>query len=165
MADTSGDENEEDSQALVVDNGSAIVKAGFSGDDAPREVFPNVVGRPKNQGVMVGMAQKDSYVGNEAQSKRGILNLKYPMENGSVISWDDMEKIWHHTFYNELRIQPEEHAILLTEPVFNPKSNREKTTQIMFETFNVPAMYLGIQSVLSVYASGRTTAIAISSGA
>merc|ERR1712142_1237973 len=110
------------------------------------------------------MGNKDAYVGDEAQSKRGILSLVYPIEHGIITNWDDMEKVWQHTFNNELRISPDESPILHSEAPLNPKANREKMTQIVFETFNMPAMYVAIQAVLSLYASGRTTGMVMDSG-
>ena len=154
-------------QTVVIDNGSGLCKAGFAGADAPRSVFTSIVGRPKHQGTTANRAavgQKNYYVGNWAQSQGCLLNLRHPVEHGMVTNWDDMEGLWHHTFYNELHVAPEEHPVLLTEIPFNGKANREMTTQIMFETFNTPAFYVSIQAVLALYASGRTTGIVLDSG-
>lgn len=113
---------------------------------------------------MVGTGQKDEYVGDAAMARRGILVIKYPLEHGIVTSWDDMEKIWHHCFFSELRVDPQEHPVLATEAPLNPKNNRERMTQIMFENFSIPAFYVNIQAVLSLYASGRTSGIVVDSG-
>ena len=157
--------SEEDVQTLVIDNGSGMCKAGFSGDEAPRSVFPSVVGRPKYRAQFAGGNSKDVFVGDEACSKAGILILKHPIEHGIINNWDDMEKLWHHTFYNELRVDPTEHPVLLTEPSLVPKANREKMIQLMFETFNVPSFYVDKQCVLSLNSSGRTTGIVLDIGA
>ena len=130
---------EDQSAAVVIDNGSGMCKAGIAGDDAPRAAFPSIVGRPK---MPVGMDSKDTYVGEEAQAKRVFLKLFYPIEHGIITNWDDMEKIWHYCFFNELRVTPEEHPCLLTEAPMNPKNNREKMTQIIFENFNVPSFFV-----------------------
>ncbi|KAL3868310.1 hypothetical protein ACJMK2_041131 [Sinanodonta woodiana] len=112
---------------------------------------------------MGGLGHKVTLIGDEAVYKKGIIR-KRPIEHGLVTDWDGMEKIWHHAFYNELRVAPEEHPVLLTEASLNSNENREKMAQIMFETFNTPAMYVAIQAILSLYASGRTTGIVLDSG-
>ncbi|XP_067680323.1 actin-1-like isoform X1 [Haliotis asinina] len=157
-------EYDTDLAAVVIDNGSGMCKAGFAGDEAPRVVFPTVAGRPKVHVCMPAMGSKDCYIGEEALIKRDTLNLKYPVENGIINNWDDMERLWMHTLYNELKVKTEEHPVLLTEAPLNPKSNREKMVQIMFETFEIPAFYVSIQAVLSLYASGRTTGVVLDSG-
>lgn len=86
---------------------------------------------------MVGTDSKDVYIGDEAQKMRGVLNLRFPIESGIVKSWEDMEAVWEYCFNNELRCDPSEHKVLLTEAPLNPKANREKMTTIMFETFQV----------------------------
>jgi actin len=108
---------------------------------------------------LLDATQKVCLIGDAAQQRRETLNLKYPIEHGIITNWDDMEQLWKHTFYSELKIAPEEHPVLLTETGWGPKANREKMTQIMFETFNVPAMYVANQPVLSLYSTGRTTGI------
>ena len=130
------------------------MQAGFGGDDAPCVLFPSILGRPRNRHAMIGIGQKDIYFGDEAQARRGILRLSYPIEHGIVRDWEGMERLWEHTFDKELRVNIEEHPVLLTVAPLNPRINREKMAEIMFEAFDIPAMYVAIQAVLSLYASG-----------
>lgn len=153
-----------ETKAMVIDNGSGMCKAGFAGEHQPRCVIPEVVGKAKNPGVLIGIGQKELYIGEEAQQKRGVLKIEYPIEHGIVKQWDYMQQIWYHTIYNELRVDPAEYGALLTEAPLNPKMNREKMVQIYFETFKVPTFYVAIQAVLSLYAAGRTTGIVVDSG-
>ena len=98
---------EEEVAALVIDNGSGMCKAGFAGDNAHRVMFPSIVGRPMMPDIMVGMDQKDSCVGDEAQSKRGVLTLKNPIGHGIVTNWDGMDKsgITHSAMNSRLRLK------------------------------------------------------------
>lgn len=156
--------DEDEVQAVVIDNGSGYVKAGFAGDNAPRAVIETVVGRPKMPGIMVGIDQKEVYVGEEVCSNLRLLKTGKPIQRGLVDNWDDMEKIWNHTIYNELKVSPEEHPWLITETPLNPKEDRERLTQIMFEVFNVPWFYLQQQAVLALYSTGLTTGFIIDCG-
>lgn len=149
---------------IVIDNGSGVIKAGFSGDNQPNVKFPSIVGVPRTDKQMVGVESKSEYIGDEAQKMRGVLKLSYPIESGIVTDWGQMEKVWEYCFSNELRVDPSEHKVLLTEAPSNPKANREKMTSLMFETFQVQGLYVAIQAVLSLYSNGRTTGLVCDSG-
>ena len=123
--------------AVIIDNGSRSIRARVSGCDAPQVEFPSIFGQPKHPDMFIDTDLKDAYVGDEAWSKRGFLRLAYPIEHGVATNWDGMEKIRHHTFYNELGVAPDKHHVVLTETPLNPKANRKRMAQIMFEVFNV----------------------------
>ncbi|KAF2842022.1 actin-like protein [Patellaria atrata CBS 101060] len=149
---------------IVLDNGSGTIRAGFAGQDLPKCYFPSFVGRPKHVRALAGALEGDVFIGPRAQELRGLLKINYPLEHGIVTDWDDMERIWTYVYAEELKTTSEEHPVLLTEPPLNPRSNRDTAAQILFETFNVPALYTSIQAVLSLYASGRTTGIVLDCG-
>lgn len=151
-------------QPIVIDNGSGSIKAGFAGSDHPSAFFPSYVGRPKHVRVMAGAVEGDTFIGRRAQELRGLLRINYPISHGIVTEWEDMELIWSHIYTEDLRTLSEEHPVLLTEAPLNPSSNREQAAQIFFETFNVPALFVSVQAILALYASGRTTGIVLDSG-
>jgi actin len=150
-------------QTIVLDAGSGQTKIGWSGDEAPISVFPTFTGRPKYTMPQTWQG-RDVYIGDEAVAKAGILILRSPVEKGIVTNWDDFEKVVNHAFYRELRADPMESPVLMTEIESSPRGCREKAIQLMFETFNVPSFYLVSQSVLGLYSSGRTTGVVLNVG-
>lgn len=147
----------------VIDNGTGYMKAGFSGEEAPKAVFPTLIGIPKKN-ALLGSETKNRLIGQEALEKLAIQDIHYPIKKGEIVDWSDMEKIWHHTFYNELRIAPEDHVVLLTDPPITNEKSREKMTEMMFENFSVPGLFICSQSVLAIYSTGKTSGMVLESG-
>ena len=144
---------------IIIDNGTGFCKAGFSTEKLPRIIIPNYVGYPKYASGRVSVDKKQFFVGTEAEAIKGVLNINNPIENGVINNWEDIEKIWKDIFVNELKVEPAEYNILLTETPMNPKENTEKMTQLMFETFNVLGLYIAIEPVLSLYSIGKYSGI------
>ncbi|KAF9357452.1 Arp2/3 complex subunit, actin nucleation center [Mortierella sp. AD094] len=156
----------ESSKTIVVDNGTGFVKVGYAGSNFPEHVFPSVVGRPilRAEESIGNVRVKDIMVGDEAAELRAILQMSYPMENGIVTNWTDMRHLWDYTFNEKLKIDPRDTKIMLTEPVMNPKANREKMVQCMLEEYGFQGVYVAIQAVLTLYAQGLTTGVVVDSG-
>ncbi|XP_062857975.1 uncharacterized protein si:ch211-241j12.3 [Trichomycterus rosablanca] len=148
---------------LVLDTGSGLVKAGFANQDLPTTIFPTAIGLPKYEEVMSSSLDRSVYMGHDAQHMRGVLTLHWPMKNGAVRNWEQMEMIWQHVF-DQLRVCSEDHPVLLTEGVMSVKENQQRSVQIMFESFNVPLTYTALQPVLALYTTGRTTGVVFDSG-
>ncbi|NIQ05687.1 MAG: actin family protein [Candidatus Korarchaeota archaeon] len=157
---------EEKEQPVVIDVGTGYTKAGVAGEEEPRIVLPSTVGFPKYEAAMPEEEAylKEYYVGRDATNMRGVLKLRWPVEHGIIEDWDAWEKLISYTYYNALGIHPDERPILLTEAPYSPRKNRERMAEIMFETFDAPALYVETQALLSLYSSGSTTGLVIDSG-
>ena len=155
--------SEEEFDPIVFDNGASTIKTGYGGYEAPLYVFKSVVGYKKPH-LDNSKNSNDFFVGDDISSQIGIQLLHHPIERGIITNWDDNEKIWHYSFYNKIKTDPSKHPILVTEPLQNPKECREKTIQIMFETFNVPSFYFGNQGYLSICSNGYTTGVVLDIG-
>ena len=119
-------------------------------------MFASVIGRPILRAEeRVGDAIiKDIMVGDEAAALRNYLQITQPMEHGIVRNWEDMKHLWDYTFTEKLRIDPAGRKVLLTEPPMNPKANRQRMCQVMFEEYGFQGVYVAIQAVLTLYAQG-----------
>lgn len=154
-----------EARTVVIHLEDATVQAGFAGEASPRLSMPAVIGRSKNTGPMIGMMQKRVYVGKEALARKSTLNLSYIIQNGDLQDHDGLESILHHLLYNELKVEPEDSAVLIAHSPQMSKANREKIMQILFETFNVPAAYLSWDPPLALYAAKNTSGIVVQQGA
>jgi len=151
---------------IVCDNGTGFVKCGHAGANFPAAIFPSMVGRPimRFEEKIDNVEIKDIMVGDEAARLRSMLDIKYPLDNGIVRNWDDMLHVWDYTFYEKLKIDPSECKVMLTEAPMNPKKNREKMIETMFEKYNFKSAYIAIQAVLVLYAQGLLTGVVVDSG-
>lgn len=149
---------------IIVDIGSGLIKGGFGGEDGPRTIFSSVVGIPKKLGLMVGMEQRERYVGDEAIAKLEIMNFHKPIERGQVVDWDKFETLLHYLFYSEMKIVPEEISILITECPLSSKENRAKIAETLFEIFNVERVHIANSSMLGLYSYGKTSGLVVDSG-
>ena len=151
--------------SIIIDNGSGFIKAGFGGEKEPKTIFPTSIGYLRFSGCTGFIdVKKEYFIGKNAERRIQLLKMDYPIKNGIITNWDDMEKIWKHIFQNELYVSPEENYVLLTEVPFNSNEMREKIAQIMFEHFNVPGLYIENQSLLVANYFGKTTGIILDSG-
>ena len=148
---------------IVIDTGAYATRAGFGGDSEPQCIIPTVIGRAKQISGQPPPT-KEIYTGSDVFTTTASLHLKCPIVDRIISNTDDVEKLWAHIFQKELNIQPEEHPVLMTESPQNTKQMREKTTQIMMETFKVPAFYLSYPEVLSLYSENKTSGIVIDAG-
>eukprot|EP01084_Bolivina_argentea_P205888 351630_1 len=167
----SSTDEEEEKPAVIIDNGSFDIKACLTGDKPIPLRFRSIVGRPKGKLIF---DERNYICGDEAEIKTIILNKRYPIKKGIIHHWDDVEALWKHTFHElnlfrndkktTTEIESYEQPLMLTEPPLNPKGNREKTTQIVFESLNVPAFYLMNICCAALYSYGRTNGVVVDSG-
>ncbi|RNF22555.1 actin-like protein [Trypanosoma conorhini] len=149
---------------VILDTGSHSLRAGYADERGPRLDIPALVGHPRNRGVAMAAGMNEYEIGEEALVKRGMLTVGSPIENGLVVNWEHMEKLWSHVMFSEMRVTPESHCFVVPQPVNTPAGQKEKTLELMMETFHVHSLFLGTSQVLSLYGYGLTTGLVLDSG-
>jgi actin len=155
-----------DEEPVVFDDGAGLIKAGFASEDAPSVIFPPIIGRPKKDlkiHPIYGIQSNSTFVGDQAQVRSPFLTLTNPINREGLNNWEDMEFLWAQSF-KLLKTSSEDQPLIIAEPSLNSHTNRERVTEVMFETFRVPSMYMATSSILSLYASGRSTGVVLDSG-
>ena len=156
---------------IIIDIGSGIIKAGISGQESPKTIFPNYIGEPKYSKVLRSFSKsnqemKEQYIGKDCSKYLGILKLRYPVKNGIFENEQDILTVFKYIYQN-LEINNEEireHPILITESLLNPYSNREKIASALFENLSAPAIFFASQPILSLFSTSNTSGVILESG-
>eukprot|EP01125_Pyxidicula_operculata_P000251 TRINITY_DN10330_c0_g1_i1.p1 TRINITY_DN10330_c0_g1~~TRINITY_DN10330_c0_g1_i1.p1 ORF type:complete len:365 (-),score=24.15 TRINITY_DN10330_c0_g1_i1:74-1168(-) len=147
--------------ALVLDNGGFNLKAGFAGDDFPTIISRNVIADVRHK----LLANADHLFGVEALTKRGIAKVRVgPIVGGYIVDWDGMEKVWKNLFVDNMRVNFEEHPLILSDGARATRPMKEKMGQILFETFGVPQLNFTPSVVLALYSYGYTSGFVTDAG-
>ncbi|TFG26369.1 MAG: zinc-ribbon domain-containing protein [Promethearchaeota archaeon] len=150
---------------IIIDIGSAYVKIGFAGEPKPRFVFPCITGTEKYKSIMVDVGARSVYVGNDAMRMRGVLKVKYPIQRGVIMDWNEFYEILNHIFYTLLRIENlSYYPIIYVEHPFVPRETKEYIARVFFETHRVRSLIMMDSPILSSFSVGRTTGLVIESG-
>ncbi|GMI24116.1 hypothetical protein TrCOL_g9594 [Triparma columacea] len=151
----------------VIDNGTGYTKMGYAGNVEPQYIIPTTISLPSSKGTSSfvdskrgGVEDLDFYIGTDCAKHTSTHAINYPIRHGLIENWDNMERLWQRCIFDSLRCDPQEHYMLLTEPPLNTPENREYTAEIMFETFNVPGLYIAVQAVLALAASWTKKSVA-----
>uniref|UniRef100_A0A0P6JXT4 Actin-like protein 7A n=1 Tax=Heterocephalus glaber TaxID=10181 RepID=A0A0P6JXT4_HETGA len=154
----------QETKAVVVDLGTGYCKCGFAGLPRPSHKISTTVGKPYMETTKTGNNRKETFVGQELLNPEIRLKLVNPLQHGIIVDWDTVQDIWEYLFRQEMKIAPEEHAVLVSDPPLSPHTNRQKYAEMLFESFSTPAMHIAYQSRLSMYSYGRTSGLVVEVG-
>ncbi|PZC77714.1 hypothetical protein B5X24_HaOG203081 [Helicoverpa armigera] len=152
----------DDMLGVVFDAGSQNMKAGFAGEPSPRAMVPTTVARFRREGLIDGIPL--IYCGTEAIKKRGISTMVWPVREGMIQDWDEMEKMWHYIFYKELHVPPESTRIMHSVHPLTAKADKQRMAEILFESFDINALYIAKSPTLVLNAYGRTSGVVCETG-
>ncbi|XP_004600343.1 actin-like protein 7B [Sorex araneus] len=151
-------------KALILDLGSQYCKCGYAGEPRPTYFISSTVGKRLSEGADAGDPRKDTFVGHELLRAEAPRRLVNPLRRGVVVDWDCVQSLCEYVFHTAMKIAPDEHAVLVSDPPLSPSSHREKYAELLFETFGVPAMHVTSQALLSIYSYGKTSGLVVESG-
>ena len=152
-----------DKNCLIVDCGSGYCKAGYSGYIEPTVTIPTAVWHPTSNNMITTDDQSTILFGNQAMEAENGL-LVHPIQKTKIIEWDDYELFLDNLFKNELKIKIEEYGIFITEPPLTLKSSREQLTELLFEKFNAPYIFITNGAVLSSYGAFKYSGFVLDCG-